>query len=620
MSQYSKTFCLLVFFSFLIWEPVSADSSRPNILWVTCEDISAHLGCYGDPHAITPHLDQLATEGTVYENTYSVAGVCAPTRSCIISGMYPSSIGSHHMRSNAVLSEPVKCFTRYLREAGYYCSNNVKTDYNFKYSKEAWDESSKKAHWRNRKDKEQPFFAVFNFTVTHESKVRADKQTFEKLTSRLTPEQRQDANKLELPPYYPDTPRVRNDWKQLYELITVMDAQVGDILQQLEEDGYAENTIVVYYSDHGDGLPRRKRWLYDSGLHVPMIVRWPGQLQPGTRSDRLVSFIDLAPTMLSIAGIDIPEYLQGHAFLGAQETPARKYIYGARDRMDERYEIIRAVRDQRFKYIRNYEPFRPYAPWQDYGERGPTKQEIRRLQAAGQLTGPQKFFDLKNKPIEELYDTEQDPHEIHNLAEEPAFQKKLAELRQEHRNWMLRTRDLGLIPEGELETLKLQGGMYAVARNEEINIPFETLRTVATLYEQGPSAESSLQTHLQHDFPAVRYWAVRGLGRLEKPSPQSFKLIVKATTDSSPSVQVAAAEALVWQKQFEEARPVLARLLTHDLEMIRTMASSVIDDLGEEARPLIPEMKEAMKRKDKYVDRLLNHRLNNLLGTRNKVN
>jgi len=274
-----------------------AEETPPNILWITCEDISAHLGCFGDPHAITPNLDKFASEGAVYENTYSVSGVCAPTRSCIISGMYPTTIGSQHMRSTAVLSEPVKCFTRYLREAGYYCSNNVKTDYNFKYSKAAWDESSRKAHWRNRKDQNQPFFSVFNFTNTHESKVRAEQKEFDKLTARLTREQRQNAYELELPPYYPDTPKVRNDWRQLYELITAMDYNVGDILQQLEEDGLAENTIVVYFSDHGDGLPRRKRWLYDSGLHVPMIVRWPGKIEPGTRTDRLVSFIDLAPTI-----------------------------------------------------------------------------------------------------------------------------------------------------------------------------------------------------------------------------------------------------------------------------------------------------------------------------------
>lgn len=604
--------CLLSVISVLVGsdKPVHA-AERPNILWITCEDISPHIGCYGDERAITPNIDKLATQGVRLTNAFSIAGVCAPSRSCIISGMYPTSIGSQHMRSRAVLPDEIRCFTESLREAGYYCTNNVKTDYNFKHPKSAWDESSRKAHWRNRKPG-QPFFAVFNFTVTHESRTRAGKEMFQKLTARLEPEQRQDADALTLPPYYPDTPRTRNDWKQNYELITVMDLEVGEILKQLEEDGLADETVVFYYSDHGVGLPRAKRWLYDSGLKVPMIVRWPDRIEPGTVSDRLVSFVDLAPTVLSIAGVEIPAHLQGRAFLGEQQAEPRDYIYAARDRMDERYDLIRAVRDKRFKYIRNYEPFKPYAQWISYAEEGPTMQELRRLHAEGNLNDVQELFFRETKPFEELYDLEADPHELNNLAGSSEHQQLLERMRAAHLEWAQRTVDTGLMPEPILVERAGDRGIYAVARDADAPLPFDEYRRAASLTGRGPSHLSELVQALAHPDPVVRYWSVVGLGALGEDAVPALGSLITMLDDASPSVRIAAASATLGLGETTNSLRVLAEALQHEQEYVRVLAANNIDNLGEQARPLLPECRAALDDNNGYVKRVMQHTVERL--------
>ena len=419
---------------------------RPNILWISIEDASADLGCYGDEYAHTPTIDQLAAEGTRFTNVYGVAAVCAVNRSGIITGMYPTTLGTQHMRCRAVPPPYVRCFPEYLRAAGYYCTNNVKTDYNFDNPVTAWDESSRQAHWRNRPEG-KPFFSVINLTTTHESQVRLNDQQFAARTQALSGEERHDPAKAPVPAFYPDTPVVRRDIARYYDLVTAVDKQIAAILDDLAADGLADETIVFFWTDHGRGLPRYKRWLYDSGLHVPLIVRWPGELHAGTVNDELVSFIDLAPTVLSVAGVNIPEHMQGRAFLGGARSDPPKFIFAARDRMDEVYDLIRAVRDQRFKYIRNYEPYKPYAQRLTYMEHMPTMQDWRRLHAAGELSGPPALFFRPQKPIEELYDTDADPDEIHNLADDPEYANVLARVRAAHETWRRETNDLCLIPE-----------------------------------------------------------------------------------------------------------------------------------------------------------------------------
>jgi uncharacterized sulfatase len=444
--------------------------TRPNILWVSCEDISPDLGCYGDSYAVSPNIDKLASEGVRYNNVYSHSGVCAPTRSGIITGMYPTTIGTHHMRCKGVPPAYVKCFSEYLRAAGYYCTNNSKTDYQFDPPPSAWDQSSRKAHWRGRTEG-QPFFAVFNFTTSHESQIRNRSKNMLKRLAALGPD-KHDPAKAVLPPYYPDTPAVRKDWAQYYDVITLMDKQVGDILKQLEDDGLADNTIVWFWGDHGRGLPRGKRWIYDSGLRVPLVVRVPNKLRelampgnpdavkPGTVNDDLVAFIDFAPTMLSLAGIEIPQHIQGRAFLGAQKADPRVYIFAARDRMDEAYDLIRAVRDKRYKYIRNYMWHLTRGQDINYMNQMPTMQEMRRLNAEGKLKGPQKQYFEETKPVEELYDTQSDPHEVNNLAGNPEYEKVLERMRKVHKKWVKETGDIGLIPEPEFDEMKRPGGKY----------------------------------------------------------------------------------------------------------------------------------------------------------------
>ncbi len=427
---------------------VFARQNRPNILWISVEDLSPHLGCYGDSLARTPNIDQLAREGMRFTQAYTPAGVCAPCRSAIITGMYQNSIGTHHMRTThtapglptpylAVPPPYVKTFTEYLRSAGYYCTNNSKTDYQFGVPFTAWDESGREAHWRNRPDKRLPFFAVFNFTTTHESGNWDDPE-------------HTDPQDVEVPPYYPDTLPVRKDIARLYDNIALMDRQAGDILQQLREDGLEEETMVFFWSDHGDGLPRAKRWLYDSGIKVPLIIRWPGKLKPNSVNNDLVSFVDLGPTVLSLAGVPVPVHMQGRPFLGDQAGPPRAYIYGARDRFDESYDMVRAVRDQRYKYIRNYYPQKPYVLHVPYRNRNRTMQELFRLDAAGKLEGPQQLWMRDSRPPEELYDTRKDPFEINNLAGEPGHQKTLVRLREALARWMAAIDDKGDLPEDRM--------------------------------------------------------------------------------------------------------------------------------------------------------------------------
>ena len=435
----------------------SAPQARPNILWISCEDISPHLGCYGDPVARTANLDRLAAEGMRFEHVYTVCPVCAPNRSGIITGMYPTTIGTHHMRTthkaedlptpySACPPPYVKTFTEYLRAAGYYCTNRSKTDYQFATPVTAWDECGNKAHYRHRPDKKQPFFAVFNFTTTHESKNWPDPETT-------------DPAAVPVPPYYPDTLTVRKDIARLYDNIAQMDRQAGQVLKELHDEGLADNTIVFFWSDHGDGLPRAKRWPYDSGTHVPMIVRWPGVVKPGRVNDDLISSIDLGPTVLSLAGVPVPAHMQGQAFLGPQKKPPRQYVVSTRDRFDQAYDMVRSVRDKQYRYVRNYYPNQPYIIWVPYRNRGPAMQEMLRLHAEGKLEGPQKLWFRDRRPPEELFDGHKDPHHIHNLADDPDYAPVLERMRATLDRWRLETEDLGDISELEMVNRWYPGGV-----------------------------------------------------------------------------------------------------------------------------------------------------------------
>ena len=585
---------------------------RPNILWISCEDISPHVGCYGDSYAVTPNIDALAKQGVLYENAFATIGVCAPARSTIITGMYPPSIGSQHMRCTGRLPKGVRCFPELLRKAGYYCTNNSKTDYNLRAPKKTWDRSNRTAHWRGRKAG-QPFFAVFNLTVCHESKIRMPEKQYASRTRDFTAAERHDPEKAVPPPYHPNTSEVRRDWARYADVITLMDKQVARILRELKEDGLEEDTVVIFFSDHGAGMPRSKRWLYDSSLRVPMIARFPEKYRalspdkagkPGTRTDRLVSFVDLAPTVLSLAGVSIPAYMQGKAFLGAKAAPPRQRVYGFRGRMDERYDMIRCVRDKRFKYIRNFMPHRVYAQYLDYMYQMPTMRVWQRMYDDGKLSEEQKAF-FEPKPFEELYDTKADPHEIKNLAGDAKHKATLERMRGQLETWMFDIRDLGLLPEAEMRSRFGDVSQYDAVRARPDSYPFERIMLAAEIANRRDVAElPRVIKRLRAKEPAVRYWAAVACAALgEKAAPAKAPL-VKALSDGSPDVRIAAAEALCGLNAMDVALPVLRAALADKSEWARLRAINVIDRLDKRATDLKPEIRAATKDKNKYVVRV----------------
>mgnify|MGYP000002666681 CR=1 FL=1 len=460
---------------------------RPNILWLVTEDMGAYIPPFGDHTVPTPNLSKLASEGVIYPNLYSTSGVCAPSRAAIATGMYPSSIGANHMRTNsythvtglpryeAIPPSEVKMISELLRKEGYYCTNNLKTDYQFKHPATAWDESSPYAHWRNRK-KGQPFYAVFNFTETHESglfepygfrqietrhyhsgdrsyswKNKGASQAKNRISESEIPVYLPKNTKFNIPPYLPDTDVVKRDLWKMYNNIGEMDRQVGAVLKQLEEDGLLDNTIIFFYGDHGGPLPREKRLIYDSGLNTPMIIRFPKKMQAGSKDNQLISFVDFAPTLLSIIGKSPKNYMQGQAFLGKyQSKNEREHIHAAADRFDGFTDAIRAVRNSKFKYIRNYRPEQGYYLPVAYREKIPTMQELLRLKDEGMLNNFQMQWFRDKKPKEELFDCENDPYELVNLAGKPAYQEELKQLRLEMDKWLKAINDNPSMLESEL--------------------------------------------------------------------------------------------------------------------------------------------------------------------------
>lgn len=606
----------------------AAEENQPNILWLSCEDISPHLGCYDDPHAITPNLDRLAASGTRFTRVFTAAGVCAPCRSTIITGMYQNAIGTHHMRCNATLPKWLKPFPQLMQDAGYFCTNSSKTDYQFSKpgSRDIWNENGGQAHWRNRPEG-KPFFAVFNFTGCHESGI-AGEAKYKSVTSVLDDSQRQDAAALStLPPYYPDTSVTREDWKRNYELITAMDVWAGEHLDALKEAGQLENTIVIYWSDHGVGLPRAKRWLYDSGTRIPFIVHVPDGLRDWARlasgdNGELVSSVDFAPTVLSLAGVEIPEYVHGRAIMGPAKGREPKYVYGARDRMDERYDIIRAVRGKQYRYIRNYEPLKPYYQYMNTPEKGATMKEIRRAEQAGSLPEAARQFSLGRKPVEELYDLASDPDEIHNLAALPEHADRLQEMRAACLEWQASIGDIGLVPEAEIEArTKQAGSTYAILHTPGEQPDLRPLVAIAAAASDGPEALPKLVAGVDSRDATIRYWAATGIGNIGDGNyTTAVTALKKVLADDVASVRIAAARGLCRCGKLELGLPVLQAELDGELEWARLAAAIALDELDEAARPALADLQEALvDQPNKYIVRVANKAVNDLLGTANVV-
>jgi len=586
---------------------------KPNILWISTEDISPHLGCYGDENAITPNIDQFAKEGVRYTRAFTVHGVCAPSRSGIITGMYPSSLGSCNMRCKATKPETIKCFPEYLRQAGYYCTNNSKQDYNFNTPKQTWDESSRKAHWKNRPEG-KPFFAVFNFALTHESKLWNSADFDNTHPEDIKESEWQKPENMKLPPIYPDTLAVRRDFARLYERITQLDNFVAKRLGELKEAGLDEDTIVFIWSDHGDGLPRAKRWLYDSGTLVPLIIRLPeqfrfsGQARPSTTDDRLVNFIDFGPTVMNLLGLKVPGYMQGQAFLGKNLPKERKYIFGARDRIDENCDMVRSVRDTRYRYIRNFNPFSPYLPYLTYAEKCNTMKEMRRLYAKGGLNDAQAQWMADRRPREELYDLANDPWESKNLAGVTKYAATKKQLEKVLNDWMIETRDTGLLLEPIMKRLaKEYGSEYAILHSTGGKKLTKKLLKIAIIStEPKPSDRDTIYKAFQSNHPSERYWAVVALGQLT--TDPDIEKLQRAAKDDEPSVRIAAARGLYWAGHKNEAVELLKNELERNDPQDEELhfALNVLKSIGDDAKGAIEAIEPLIdkKIKTKYIGRI----------------
>ncbi|EPR70846.1 Choline-sulfatase [Cyclobacterium qasimii M12-11B] len=525
-------------------------------------------------------MDALAAEGFLYTHAYANVPVCAPARNTILTGIYAISGGNQHMRSYYDKSDEVKFYPQMLREAGYYATNNVKEDYNINPEQNVniWDESSKDAHYKNRPEG-KPFFAVFNTTITHESSIHK---------SIPTEELRHKPEDVTLPPYHPDTPEMRHDWAQYYDKVEDMDQKIGQLLQELEESGEAENTIVFYYGDHGGVLARSKRYVYETGTRVPFIVRIPEKYKhlfpaekPGDKVDRMISFVDLFPTLLSIIGTDIPEYLQGEAFLGEKKTADPEYVYMFRGRMDERYDMSRAVRDQKFRYIRNYIPYRIYGQYLEYLFRAPSIRSWEAAYKAGECNEIQSAF-WNTKPAEELYDTENDPWEVNNLANDPKYKEDLERMRKAAKVWMLKIWDTGFIPEAEL--IDRTKGTTAYDYMRESNLDLEKLIDGANLASTAKEEDiPQLISLLSSQEAAERYWGATGLLILGEKAQSAIKELEAALNDPSPNVKSVAAEALYNLGEKDKARQALAEVLMTPNSFARTHALNVIDCIEDDS-------------------------------------
>src|SRR5690606_27318334 len=546
------------------------------ILWIVSEDNSPLIGAYGDEFATTPNIDQFAAGGVRYTHAFATAPVCAPARSTIITGVYPTAMGTQHMRSGNPIPSIFKFFPSYLRDAGYYTTNNSKKDYNTVDQPGAWDESSSTATYKNRKPG-QPFFAVFNITISHESSLH---QPVDHL--------RHDPEQVPIPPYHPKSAEMQHDWAQYYDKMEDMDARVGEILQELEEAGLADSTIVFYYSDHGGVLGRSKRFLYESGLHVPLIIRFPkmykdlAPVEAGASTDRLISFVDFAPTILSLANIAIPSHMQGQTFLGKQQAEEREYAFAFRGRMDERVDMSRSVRDKKYRYIRNYMPHKIYGQYLEYLWKAPSMASWERLHKEGKLNELQSRF-WNTKPVEELYDVQADPHNVVNLALNPEYTDVMDRMRKANREWMLQTIDLGFIPEAMFEELG-KPTLYEYGRSGRYRL--EEIMDVAAAASSGAVENLPLLLQrLTNPDPIQRYWAATGCIVLGEKARPAVAVLKKVLDDPLVAVRIAAAEALYGLGESALAVRTLQAALKDSNKMARVQALNVLEIMEDDAQP-----------------------------------
>lgn len=590
-------YCLIFFLSFNLFS-----SEKPNILWIVAEDISPNFGCYIKKDAYTPFMDKLASKSLLYKRAYSTAPICSPSRSCLASGMFATSLGSQNLRSEVKLPDSIKPLAKVFRENGYWTALRNKTDYNFSPDGlfNYWNSSTEP--WK-KCPPDKPFFAFLNLGSTHEGSGNVPEKA-NQVHERLDKNLRKDPSKVDLPPYFPDTPEMRRIWARYLDLITIFDSEVQGVIEQLNKDGFGENTIVFIMSDHGMGLPRYKRWLYLTGLHVPLIIHIPEKfkhLSPyGSTSkeiDEITSYVNLPATALNLAGIKVPKNFQGVPILGKNAVTEHKYVFGAKDRADDMYDLSRSVFDGRYLYIRHYLPH--LIPMQEgyimsdvYKE---SHIELHRVHNAGKDSEQSKKL-WSARPFEELYDIQNDPQELNNIAEKPELKDIKNQLAARLKQWSIETRDSGFLTESDMHRRANENGLtpYEMLQNKNL-YPIGKIMEAADKASKPGISQSERIKMFEDQDPSVRYWAVQSqIINGYKNSP-AFELFKKALQDKNPTVRATAAEGIAKAGKPELAIPVFKELLTHNepnlaLYVARCLATSLND-----VKPLEEEIRNSRK-------------------------
>lgn len=589
-------------------------ASRPNVLWICVEDMSANMSCYGETTIETPNIDRLAAEGARFTRAFITCPVCSPSRSAMVTGMYQTTIGAHNHRSSRDevkihLPAHIRLIPDYFRQAGYYVSNGRlwgeepsdskwgKTDYNFVFENDAVYDAPE---WSGR-DPEQPFFAQLQ--------LRGGKNRGARVPTPVDPAE------VELPPYYPDHPVLREDWARYLNSVIQTDIEVGRIMGRLEQEGIVDNTVVFFWTDHGISHVRDKQFLYEGGVHIPLIVRGPGVRAGAVRND-LVEQIDIAAASLRLAGLPVPRHMQGRPLFGRGYEP-RRYVFAARDRCDETVDRIRCVRTRRYKYIRNFCPERSHAQHNQYKDHKAIMITMRELYAQGKLDEHQARPFLPTRPVEELYDLRADPYELYNLADSPEHFGTLKRLRERLEKWMDETQDLGAIPEPAIaELLERYETPWDILQDPENRRMVERIETVISYKEAGIAGLEGLMKAMADTAPAVRFVAAMALGDLGEEAEVAAEVLRGAIEAGPAYVRVAAARALCLMGLVEEGLPVLREeLRNQDQEVVRHYAAMALEDIGEAARPALDDLRAATKDKYDLVKRVATRTSEILEGT-----
>jgi arylsulfatase A-like enzyme len=605
-----KTICnpliIAIILVFVSCDTQLTKKSKPNILWITIEDTSPHfIGCYGNADANTPVIDQLAGEGVRFNNAFSTGTVCSPSRTTIITGVKTYKTGTGNHRSAYPVPKFIKGFPYYLQQQGYYTTNNKKTDYNVTdeqgYTNEAWHESSDSAGWWNRKAN-QPFFAVFNFLDSHQSRTMTHTYSWykKKVLNQLKEDERTGENEFNMPPFYNDTPQMRKQFARVYNSLKLTDNKIGALLERLEKDGLKENTIIFFYADHGEGIPRGKTNGINLGYRVPFIVWFPEKfkhLSPwgtdGVVTDELVSFEDLAPTLVSLAGGQVPNHLSGRILMGEQRSEKTGHLILSSDRADNGIDMVRTVTNGKYVYSRNFMPYLPEVRYIRYMEISDIKQQMRKDLAQGKLNDVQKRL-FGHRPLESLYNIEADSWEINNLAGDPAYSKILEEMRALLRKEMIDSKDVHLLPEYELGLISEHITPYEYRLTDEYAVE-KILESVMLSGAKGKKVISKQVKLLSDSNKIVRYWAAIGLRSQKKEDLNAHLAALRmAMHDTYPPVAITAASIVYNKYGDDKAEEIIKEYCLHannDLALMSIHYLMYVDN----KRPFVETVRSSRK-------------------------